>query len=76
MCVYVMYVSVTKLEATNLIFMSNLRRYIVSCRHLYNCMDFTEMFCSGDIMPLLSCQDDWQFDLFSTKNKSNGSRHD
>ena len=62
-------VSVTMLEATYLVCMSNLRQHTVSCRLLKICIVLTSLktFCSGD-MALLAFHDDQQFGSFSTKN--------
>ena len=61
--------SVTALAATYLVYMSNVRRYTVSCRLLEVCIVYTllKTFYSGD-MASFACHDDRRLSSFSTKN--------
>ena len=62
------YLSVTTLAATYLVYMSKVRRHSVSCRLLKICIVWTSLktFCSGD-MALFACHDDRRLGPFSTK---------
>ena len=52
-------VSVTALAATYLVYMSKVRRYMVSCRLLQVCIVWTslQIFCSGDMI-VFACNND------------------
>ena len=61
--------SVTTLVATYLVYMSKVRRHIVSCRFLKICIVWTslKMFCSED-MASFACHNDRRLGSFSTKS--------
>ena len=75
MCVSVsVYLSVTVLPATYLVYVSKVRQHTVSCRLLKICIVWTllKTFRSGD-MAIFACHDDLATRLFLDKKHTNGS---